>query len=256
MTEVTDPSEQNGRYFPIVLWLLGFLIFIVFTLDFGRLLVTLTALRTGAREAVRYGIQPGANVEGTPYFQDCDGIRSEAMRSALVGRFKENEIEIALIHLKDSSDPFMDAACPEVQVADGDRLAVRIQKRFRPLPGLNFASFMVNASREADLPNTAVEAGKAQTATPAPQLSPSPVGLPLPAGSPGAPDATLPTQAFPPSPEGQSTPQPPANPSPGGQPGPQGNPTGPAAAGPSPSQATPTSVLQPAVPARPTPTDD
>jgi Flp pilus assembly protein TadG len=56
-------------------------------LEAGRLLFIYASVVTASRSAVRYGSATGINANGTPYYEDCDGITAAANSVAFITAF-------------------------------------------------------------------------------------------------------------------------------------------------------------------------
>ncbi|OGO21898.1 MAG: hypothetical protein A2Y54_07440, partial [Chloroflexi bacterium RBG_16_51_16] len=62
------------------------------TLETGRLLFIFASTVTAARQAVRYGSATGDNDLGTPYYQDCAGIKQSAANVGFINVFSDINI--------------------------------------------------------------------------------------------------------------------------------------------------------------------
>jgi hypothetical protein len=74
-----------------------FLLLVFGVFEFGRLLMTYSAVFSAAREAARYGSAVGVNDINTPYDHDCDGMRAAAVRVGEVGGVRAELIRIRML---------------------------------------------------------------------------------------------------------------------------------------------------------------
>ena len=74
-----------------------FLLLVLGVIEFGRLLMTYSAVFSAAREASRYGAAVGTNPLGVPFDHDCDGIRAAAVRVGGLGGVRTNSIAIRML---------------------------------------------------------------------------------------------------------------------------------------------------------------
>lgn len=143
-------KSQGLVEFALVLPIVVLIIFGL--LETGRLLFIYSSVITSARGAVRYASATGVNDAGIPRYQDCDGIRNEARRTAFVNVIRDDQIVI-----QHDSGPSTTAItyCPAGTSVDtsftpqsGDRVLVTVSTDFVPMvPGLlPFPSFTITAS--------------------------------------------------------------------------------------------------------------
>jgi hypothetical protein len=144
--------------FALVLPLLLLLVFGI--IEAGRLLFIYSAVLSSSREAARYGSAAGEITGYVPYYGDCDGIRSAAMR---IGRFagvSATDVSISYDHGPGSSTNF--AICPlggDEYIKLGDRITVQVVATFKPLlPLVNFQPIPISAiTRRTILKDVAIE---------------------------------------------------------------------------------------------------
>lgn len=119
--------------FSLVIVLLLVLIFGI--LEVGRMLFVYASVITSTREAVRYGSVAGMNAAGTPYYQDCAGIRNTARKLAFFQNLQDNKIEISYdkgpdTTVYDTCDGTKDTG---VNPVIGDRIRVKVTAKFSPI---------------------------------------------------------------------------------------------------------------------------
>jgi Flp pilus assembly protein TadG len=114
------------------------------TIEFGRLMITHTAISSASREAARFGAAVGNDDLGIlPPYEDCVGIRDAAKRiaTALI------PIEDADIDIQYDKGPgtafYSDCSTLSDTVELGDRVVVSITTTYEPLIPLGFDSFEV-----------------------------------------------------------------------------------------------------------------
>ena len=114
-------------------------------LEVGRMVFIFAAVTNASREASRYGSAVGLNDGGTsPKYQDCDGIREMARRSAYFMNLSDSDIAISYDHGPGSVSPFDEcpvgvSADPSIQVNtldDPDRVVVEVSAMYRPMVNL------------------------------------------------------------------------------------------------------------------------
>ncbi len=143
-------KSQGLVEFALVLPIVVLIIFGL--LETGRLLFIYSSVITSARGAVRYASATGVNDAGIPRYQDCNGIRNEARRTAFVNVIRDDQIVI-----QHDGGPGTTAItyCPPGTSVDtsftpksGDRVLVTVSTDFVPMvPGLlPFPSFTITAS--------------------------------------------------------------------------------------------------------------
>ena len=123
---------------PIVLTL------IMGIMEFGRLMITQTAISSASREAARFGAAVGNDDLGIlPPYEDCVGIRDAAKRvtKAFI------PVEDAAINIQYDKGPgtaiYSNCSPPSETVQLGDRVVVSITTTYEPLIPLGFGSFEV-----------------------------------------------------------------------------------------------------------------
>lgn len=118
------------------------LVLLVGILEVGRMLFIYSAVNNASREAARYGSAVGLTDAGTgPKYQDCDGIRSMAKRSAYFMNLADSDIVISYDHGPGTGSPFDDcpigtAEDPSIKVntlADPDRIVVTVTSTYSPM---------------------------------------------------------------------------------------------------------------------------
>jgi Flp pilus assembly protein TadG len=111
-------------------------------LEVGRMVFIYAAVTNASREASRYGSAVGLNDSGTtPKYQDCDGIRAIAKRSAYFMNLSDADITISYDHGPSAGSPFDECpvgmiADPSIQVntlADPDRVVVTVMSTYSPM---------------------------------------------------------------------------------------------------------------------------
>lgn len=73
---------QGMVEFALILPLL--LVFLIGTIEFGRMLTIYSSVSSAAREAARWGSVVGLTTSGTPYYLDCVGMGQAATRTAVL----------------------------------------------------------------------------------------------------------------------------------------------------------------------------
>jgi len=111
-------------------------------LEVGRMVFIYSAVNNASREAARYGSAVGLNDSGSsPKYQDCDGIRSIAKRSAYFMNLADADITISYDHGPSSTTPFDfcpvgTSADPSIEVntlTDPDRVVVTVTSTYSPM---------------------------------------------------------------------------------------------------------------------------
>lgn len=125
---------------PIVLTL------IMGTIEFGRLMITNTAISSASREAARFGAAVGNDDLGIlPPYEDCVGIRDAAKRvtKAFI------PIEDAAINIQYDKGPgtiiYSNCSTLTDTVELGDRIVVSITTTYEPLIPLGFGNFEITS---------------------------------------------------------------------------------------------------------------
>jgi hypothetical protein len=160
-------NAQGIVEFAMVLPILLLLIFGI--IEGGRLLFLYSAVLSSSREAARYGSAAGEVSGTTRHYEDCDGIRSSAMR---IGRFagvSAIDISISYDHGPGSGSPF--AICPlnpTDHVSLADRVVVQVVSNWQPLlPLVNFQSVPISAiTRRTIIKDVAIEGTPPSPVTP------------------------------------------------------------------------------------------
>lgn len=119
--------------FSLVIVLLLVLIFGI--IEVSRLLFIYASVITSTKDAVRYGSAAGENEAGTPYYQDCDGIRNTARKLAFFQNLQDDDIEISYdtgpeTTVYNTCDGSIDTGVNPVM---GDRIRVEITAIFTPI---------------------------------------------------------------------------------------------------------------------------
>ena len=129
--------------FMLVLPLLVVLLYGI--IEVSRLVFIFASVANASRQAARYGAVAG-EMENGYYYQDCDGIRDVANRSAIIVDFDEINItydrgltpEGTQIQISDIN-PSPDAnSCPieENIIRNGDRIIVQVSASYEPIISL------------------------------------------------------------------------------------------------------------------------
>ena len=115
--------------------------------ELSRLVFIVASVANASRQAARYGAGSGEPNSGVTYFQDCEGIREVANRSAILTEFDEVNItydrgvtaegkQIPILDI----DPSPDAdTCPieDDVIRNGDRIIVQVSASYDPILSLN-----------------------------------------------------------------------------------------------------------------------
>jgi Flp pilus assembly protein TadG len=114
------------------------------TIEFGRLMITHTAISSASREAARFGAAVGNDDLGIlPPYEDCVGIRDAAKRIA-TALIPIGDAEIDIQYDKGPGTAFYsDCATLSETVQLGDRVVVSITTTYEPLIPLGFGNFEV-----------------------------------------------------------------------------------------------------------------
>lgn len=129
---------------------LPILLLIVYGLiETGRLVFIYASVVSAARQAVRYGSATGDNTSGTPYYNDCTGIRTAAQRLGFLQRINSNDIDIFYDEGPGTS-PAWGVDCPITEAGhpeNGDRINVAVSAPYSPiLPFFPFNSTSISSS--------------------------------------------------------------------------------------------------------------
>ncbi len=112
-------------------------------IEVSRLIFIFASVANASRQAARYGAGSGEPITNTTYYQDCDGIREVANRSAILTEFDEINItydrgitsegdQIPILDI----DPNPDAdTCPigDNIIRNGDRIIVQVSASYEPI---------------------------------------------------------------------------------------------------------------------------
>lgn len=111
-------------------------------IEFSRLIFIMASVANASRQAARYGAGSG-EFNSTNYYQDCDGIREAANRSAILTEFDDINItydrgltsdgdQIPILDI--NPDPNTDA-CPVEDniIRNGDRIIVQVSASYEPI---------------------------------------------------------------------------------------------------------------------------
>jgi hypothetical protein len=112
-------------------------------IEVSRLIFIFASVANASRTAARYGAGSGEPINETTYYQDCDGIRDAANRSAILTEFDDINItydrglttEGDQIPISDI-DPNPDAdTCPigDNIIRNGDRIIVQVSASYEPI---------------------------------------------------------------------------------------------------------------------------
>ncbi len=127
-------GKRRPRAQAMVEFTLVFLLFftlIIGVLEFAHLLYVYTATASAAAEAARYAATTGANPDGTPRYQDCDGIRQAALRVGGLAGLQPSDIEIRYDH-GPGSTAYAQCPNPPTAISGGDRVVVKVTIVYRP----------------------------------------------------------------------------------------------------------------------------
>ncbi len=115
-------------------------------IEFGRLMITHTAISSASREAARFGAAVGsADLGILPPYEDCVGIRDAAKR--VTRAFIPVEDSAINIHYDKGPGTAVYSNCspPSDTVELGDRIVVSITTTYEPLIPLGFGTFEVTS---------------------------------------------------------------------------------------------------------------
>ncbi len=120
-------------------------------IETGRLVFLYASVVTAARQAVRYGSATGLNPAGTPYYNDCTGIRNAAKSLGFIQPFSDSNIQIHYDNGPDAAHSWTQATCPIIDTnnppahpANGDRIYVRVSTQYAPIvPLVPFRPFTI-----------------------------------------------------------------------------------------------------------------
>jgi Flp pilus assembly protein TadG len=120
------------------------LLFILGIIEFGRMMITYTAISSASREAARYGAAAGNNGEGTiAKYEDCDGIHEAAKRITEAFLLIE-DTEITVQYDRGPGTAFYSNCAPvPAQVQLGDRIVVNVSATYVPIIDFGFGNFNI-----------------------------------------------------------------------------------------------------------------
>lgn len=123
-----------------------FLLLIFGVIEFGRLLMTFSAVFSAAREAARYGAAVGDNGSGTSYAHDCAGMQAAAVRVGFLGGVDSSDVSISL--RKADGTVYNDWCSRPGDPTDlGDQIQVSVTSNFWSiLPLVNLPNLPVSSS--------------------------------------------------------------------------------------------------------------
>lgn len=210
------PKKHNRRsgqtlvefalIFPILIFLL------IGIMEVGHLLFFYATTSMAAREASRYGATVGTNADGTPHYQDCDGIFNTADRLLQVAGATDRTITIE--YDEGPNDGCHNAGnCITCDQADaisntgfGTRIVVTVHTVYRPILPLfpiSEMEFTVSSARTIvkNIPagdgsggsSGGGGGGSSNTPTPAPTTANTPTPTPPPTNTPTPEPTSTPT---------------------------------------------------------------
>jgi Flp pilus assembly protein TadG len=120
------------------------LVVIMGIVDFGRMMITYTAVASASREAARYGAAVGDDGDGTlAKFEDCVGIRETAQRVASSFIVVE-DANVTIQYDRGPGTAFYANCAPDPDAVQlGDRVVVHISATFKPIFPIGFSEFDV-----------------------------------------------------------------------------------------------------------------
>ncbi len=153
------PKSRSERAQTMVEFAIVFPILLLLTyglMEFGRMVFIYAAVTSGAREGARYGSAAGL-LNGsltTKFYMDCDGMRKEIRRGAILTQIPDADIYVWYDHGPGTS-PFPDSSnrCPSGAstygsdvVKLGDRVGVHLSVQYTPIiEFLGFNGFTIQA---------------------------------------------------------------------------------------------------------------
>lgn len=118
--------------------------FFLTILEIGRFWVSYSAVRAAVRDALDYGSQPGLAKNGVPHYQDCDGIRKSALRTAPFGGFTASDIFISYGQREtEALEMGLVSNCPNF-LPGQNQLNVELKSHFKPIPLISFGAIQIN----------------------------------------------------------------------------------------------------------------
>jgi len=142
MSKLLQKSKKKSTAQAMVEFALALpvLLLVVYGLiEAGRLLFIYASVVTAARQAVRYGAATGVNGSGTPYYQDCAGIRAAAKNVGFIQAFSDSDIAISYDGGLDPSNNYQPIAisgggsCPLSSIQNGYRIKVTVSTQYSPI---------------------------------------------------------------------------------------------------------------------------
>lgn len=122
-----------------------FLLLVMGVIELGHLIFIYSSVYVSSREAARYGAAAGYTSSGTPYYQDCAGMRDAAQRVGAYGGVTNATLAPAAVDTthntgvaielwKDGATSPVDySTCPDLDVVMGDRIRVTTQVYYEPI---------------------------------------------------------------------------------------------------------------------------
>jgi hypothetical protein len=120
------------------------LLLIMGIIEFGRLLITYTAISSASREGARFGAAVGnEDLSILPPYEDCNGIRESAKRVAKA--FLPIEDSMIIIQYDEGPGTSIYSTCAPSsdEVELGDRIIVKVTTTYEPLIPLGFGNFEI-----------------------------------------------------------------------------------------------------------------
>lgn len=139
------PYPKHARAQAMVEFMLALPILVILLygiIEVSRMVFILASVANASRQAARYGAGSG-EYDGVAYYQDCDGIREIANKSAILTEFDDinitydrgltsdgDQIQILDIDPNPDSD-----SCPveDNVIRNGDRIIVQVQAKYEPI---------------------------------------------------------------------------------------------------------------------------
>lgn len=200
--------------FMLVLPLLVVLLYGI--IEVSRLVFIFASVANASRQAARYGAAAGKTEDGY-YYQNCEGIRDVANRSAIIVDFDEINITYdrgitadgTQIQISSDVDPNPDVStCPieDNIIRNGDRIIVQVTASYEPiLPILPIDPFtIVSASARTFLISVPIVGSAMPLSFAAESATPSTVPTDTPPGIETATATALPVSTIIPSPTNSS----------------------------------------------------
>ena len=91
MTEQRKESAQSTVEIALILPIL--LLVVLGIMEMGRMLFFYSSVVSASREGARYGAAVG-DINGVPFYEDCDGIRAAALKAGAFAGLDDGDIEI------------------------------------------------------------------------------------------------------------------------------------------------------------------